>query len=75
MRMGGCCDCQETVPVRRATYPELQRLADHLSGGDVDSMLEEFGETFEYVCEDHNAFGSPCSGSGQTPQGITKELS
>ena len=75
MRMGGCCDCQETVKVRPATDAELQAIAAHLSNGDVASMLDEFGETFKYVCEDHDFFGSRCSGSGKTPQGITREMS
>ena len=73
MRLGGCCDCQNTVPVRLATPTELAEMAEEFGNDSVEDFLNEFGKSFEYVCESHDAYGSPCRGGGTTPQGITKE--
>lgn len=74
MRQGSCTICQEMVEVRRATRAELELAATDLGCSSAESLVAEFGETFEYVCEDHDFFGRVCPGSGETPQGITEDL-
>ena len=76
-RMGGCCDCQTCVPVRLATPGELETMAEDFGHEDVDDFLDEFGETFRFLCSEHfNPYdlnGRICPGSGTTPQALVAE--
>lgn len=74
---GVCCTCQCVVPVSRSTvalYAEINRLdLDHEDPFIADYIRDDYGDSIDYLCDPHDAFGQPCDGAGQIPQAIIKE--
>jgi len=64
---GICCSCQCVVPVRSSSRGRLELLEIGQENEDIDL---HYGESINYVCAEHNAFGPRCEGVGMVPQTV-----
>jgi hypothetical protein len=59
--VGTCCTCEENVPCAAVINESGEDWTVPVKGAVAANPLD-------YACVDHDAFGSRCEGSGQSPQ-------
>lgn len=76
MAQGICTVCQSPVAIRSSPVP-LQELMQQSHSDDLfadDEIRRTYGDSINYLCDTHDAFGQHCEGSGLIPQVVLKDL-